>query len=147
MAKSTKKADVTKKYIGWYIFEKIVWVLFIVVVVFIITMLVQSGVIDFSDKRLSEAYEECMNRYSGDGYGTLKIADNNNTLILDEYRNDYSNRRTCVYNAVKMPERVRTAISNTTSLDGTRTDNWDNLNAEWSYNGHTDHLHIVIYQK
>ena len=78
-------------------------------------------------------------------FGNLELLDNGKTIMMDIEKGNYADKVSCVCSALNMPDRIKDAIGQTVASDGTRRDEWGNINVEWSYRN--EKLHIVIYQK
>lgn len=73
-------------------------------------------------------------------YGTLRLGDGGKTLIYtDDGR--YTSKKKCVYEVIGVPERIQTAIGNSTGKE-TRKEEWGGFVAEWTP-GDGD---LMIYQ-
>lgn len=86
------------------------------------------------DSRLADAQEEC----SGKNGSGMRLADDGTTLIFDmKGEEDTSGgsefNLACVLNELNTPERITTHMSQTTSLDGRQTAEWDDFEVSWSY--------------
>ena len=78
-------------------------------------------------------------------FGSLKLVDDGNALIFDMTSEDYSDKETCLYKRVGLPESIKSAINHTTAADGTRQDEWGDYKIEWSYRN--KETHIIIKMK
>lgn len=81
-------------------------------------------------------------------YATL--GDNNSTLDIDQNGSDDRGRGMpiteywCILDELDVPDRVKSDMGNTTSMDGRREASWDGITASWSY--HPDRgLDTVLY--
>lgn len=96
-------------------------------------------------KYIDDEKEPVYNKTPQISFGKLELLDNGKTIIMEIKRDNYADKVGCVCSALNMPDRVKDAIGQTVASDGTRRDEWDDINVEWSYRN--DKLHIVIYQK
>lgn len=86
-----------------------------------------------------EAYREAEKAYRP--YGSLQLEDNGKTLIYKRSSGQYTDNKSCVYEVVNLPERIRTAMSNT-SKGMMRKEEWGDFVVEWGP-GEDD---FMIYQ-
>jgi|SRR5699024_1019954 len=68
----------------------------------------------------------------------VNVQDDGVTLVFDhEGEDDFAGGDLedimCVFTELDMPSRIRTHMSQTTSMDGRQTASWDNLEVQWSY--------------
>jgi hypothetical protein len=101
--------------------------------------------------RLEASREECGLLVSAGA----RLGDDGHTLALNmRGEDDYTNSNAqlpmadiiCVLTALDMPDSTFDLMSQTRSLDGIQSDNWDGLEASWSY--HPDSgLDIVLTEE
>ena len=92
---------------------------------------------------LEDAYENCEQPKH------ISLADEGNTLSISGEGKEHNGATlediVCILFELDTPDRVVTKISSTRALDGTLTDTWDGLKAEWSYHPNSG-LSMVIYR-
>lgn len=91
---------------------------------------------------LEEAYETC------ESPDHIEIRDEGKTIIMSGEGNESEGADivdiACVLMALETPDRVINKIDSTRALDGTVSESWDGLKADWSY--HPDSgLNMIVY--
>lgn len=75
-----------------------------------------------------DAYREAEKAYKS--YGTIRLGDGGKTLFYRRQSGEYTDNKNCVYEVVELPERIQTAMRNT-SKGTTRKEEWDDFVVEW----------------
>jgi hypothetical protein len=96
--------------------------------------------------RAQVAAEEC-----GIEQQHFEVADGGNTIIIDGpaevgITEAFFTDLECVWDALAMPQHIRTRVGNTSSLSGQQQASWEGLSASWTY--HPDNgLDMEIHEE
>lgn len=84
--------------------------------------------------RFVDAAESC----SAEKGSGITVTDNDQTLVFDMKGDEDTSggdmlELACVLIALEAPDRVTTHMSQTTSMDGRQSADWDDIEVQWSY--------------
>lgn len=94
-----------------------------------------------ADLLFVEARRECQS--AGD-LGDLGFTWAIDTEGEDDSSGDSLEELTCALDALDVPDAVRSHIASTRSIDGRQTDEWDRIEASWSY--HPDSGMNIVFE-